>query len=62
MKDLKAVCEQVAASHGYSQLKPQQLEAMLEFITGKGVFVVLPIGFGKKLNIIITICKLATCI
>ena len=49
MKDLKAVCEQAAASHGYSQLKPQQLEAMLEFTFGKGVCMVLPIGFGKTL-------------
>lgn len=48
-KDLKAVCEQAAASLGYSQLKPQQLEAMMAFISGKDVFVVLPTGFGKSL-------------
>lgn len=48
-KDLKAVCEQAAASLGYSQLKPQQLEAMVKFVGGKDVFVVLPTGFGKSL-------------
>ena len=47
--DTKAACEQAAASLGYSQLKPQQLEAMTEFVSGKDVFVVLPTGFGKSL-------------
>ena len=48
-KDLKTVCEQAAASLGYSRLKPQQLEAMMQFLGGKDVFVVLPTGFGKSL-------------
>ena len=32
---------------GYSQLKPEQLKVIMEFIRGKDVFAVLPTGFGK---------------
>ena len=34
---------------GYSQLKPEQLKVIMEFICGKDVFAVLPTGFGKTL-------------
>jgi superfamily II DNA helicase RecQ len=54
---LKAICEQAAASLGYSQLKHEQLEAMMEFVSGKDVFVVLPTGFGE-----FDICQHATCV
>ena len=32
----------------FSALKPQQKEAVLEFVQGKDVFVALPTGFGKS--------------
>ena len=34
---------------GYSQLKPEQLKVIVEFICGKDVFAVMPTGFGKTL-------------
>ena len=34
---------------GYSQLKPEQLKVIMEFVCGKDVFAVLPTGFGKTL-------------
>ena len=46
---LEAVCREAAMSLGYSELKPQQLEAMMKFVAGKDVFVVLPTGYGKSL-------------
>ena len=38
-----------AVSVGYPELKRQQLEAMIAFMSGKDVFVILPTGFGKSL-------------
>ena len=32
-----------------TQLKPEQLKVIMEFICGKDVFAVLPTGFGKTL-------------
>ena len=49
LKELKSLCVQAAAPLGYASLKPQQLEAIVEFVGGKDVFVVLPTGFGKSL-------------
>ena len=34
---------------GYSQLKPEQLKVVMEFVCGRDVFTVLPTGFGKTL-------------
>ena len=34
---------------GYSQLKPEQLKVIMEFLCGKDVFAILPTGFGKTL-------------
>ena len=34
---------------GYTELKNQQLEAMVVFISGKDVFLVLPTGLGKSI-------------
>lgn len=47
--NLKGICEQTAVSMGYPDLKREQSEAMMAFISGKDVFVVLPTGFGKSL-------------
>ena len=38
-----------ASKLGYSHLKPKQLEAIREFVSGKDVFVSLPKGGGKPL-------------
>ena len=35
---------------GYSQLKPEQHQAIAAFIEGHDVFVSLPTGFGKTLH------------
>ena len=40
---------EVAKEHGYEKLKKEQLLAIDEFVSGKDVFVSLPIGFGKSL-------------
>ena len=48
-KYLNVVCRQAADVLGYPELKPQQLEAMMELVSGNDVFVVLPTGFGKSL-------------
>ena len=39
-KNLKAVCKQAAVSLDYSQLKPQELEAIKYIAGSKDVFVV----------------------
>ena len=38
-----------ASKLGYSHLKPKQLEAVREFVSGKDVFLSLPTGGGKSL-------------
>ena len=44
-----AVMEEVAQKMGYSQLRPQQKEALLYFLRGSDVFVSLPTGSRKSL-------------
>lgn len=47
--DLAFVCQQAARKLGYDELKSQQLKALMEFVRGQDVFVVLPTGYGKSL-------------
>ena len=47
------VCSCVARSLGFPELKPEQKEAVVAFISGKDVFVCLPTGFGKTLCYIV---------
>ena len=47
------VCSCVARSLGFPELKPEQKEAVAAFISGKDVFVCLPMGFGKTLCYIV---------
>ena len=47
--DLKCISQRAAAAMDYPELKGQQLEAMVVFMSRKDVFIVLPIGFGKSL-------------
>jgi len=44
-----AATESVLVSLGYSFLKKEQLEVILDFVLGNDVFAVLPTGFGKTL-------------
>ena len=41
--------DQAAQSLVYEELKRQQKDAILQFISGKDVFVALPTGYGKSL-------------
>ena len=47
--DVKIICQQAAHKIGYSELKRQQLDAMVKLVSGKDVYVVLPMGFVKSL-------------
>ena len=47
--DVKIICQQAAHKIGSSELKHQQLDAMVKLVSGKDVYVVLPTGFGKNL-------------
>ena len=40
---------EAAASLGYPALKPEQEEAITQFLMGRDVFVALPTGYGKSL-------------
>ena len=40
---------EAAASLGYPALKPEQEEAIIQFLMGRDVFVALPTGYGKSL-------------
>ena len=44
-----AIHQEAAVSIGYPELKHQQLEAMITFMSGKDVSVILPAGYGKSL-------------
>ena len=39
----------VAAEAGFQDLKPEQMQVILEFIDGHDIFVSLPTGYGKSL-------------
>ena len=41
---IEAACNEL----GFDRLKPQQFEAIAQFVEGKDVFVALPTGFGKS--------------
>ena len=47
MADAERAVERAAQSLGYPDLKKEQKEAMIKFISGRDVFVSLPTGFGK---------------
>ena len=45
---MREIVERAASSLGYSNLKPEQEQAILAFVSGKDVFVALPTGYGKS--------------
>ena len=45
----EAVLDEAVLSLGYTNLKQQQKDAVLGFISGRDVFVALPTGYGKSL-------------
>ena len=47
--DIREIVGRAATSLGYSELKPEQEQAILAFVSGKDVFVALPTGYGKSL-------------
>ena len=46
---LSALIREAASKIGYENVKPKQIETVLEFCKGKDVFVSLPTGYGKTL-------------
>ena len=46
---IEAIARTVAAEAGYKNLKPEQVQAVVEFVRGRDVFVSLPTGYGKSL-------------
>ena len=46
---IEAVARTMAAEAGYNNLKQEQVQAVVEFIRGRDVFVSLPTGYGKSL-------------
>ena len=49
VEEVTAAVSLAASKLGYSHLKPKQLEAVREFVSGKDVFVSLPTGGSKPL-------------
>ena len=49
MASFKSYIQEAAASLGYPALKPEQGEAITQFLMGRDVFVALPTGYGKSL-------------
>jgi len=47
--ETQSIVNEVASQLGYPSLKPLQLEVIMNFISGRDVFAVLPTGFGKSL-------------
>ena len=46
---IEAIACRVAAAAGFQRLKQEQVQAVVEFIRGRDVFVSLPTGYGKSL-------------
>ena len=46
---ITAIVRVAAAKAGFQDLKPEQMQAILEFIDGRDIFVSLPTGYGKSL-------------
>ena len=46
---IEAVARIVAAEAGYNNLKQEQVQAVVEFVLGRDVFVSLPTSYGKSL-------------
>ena len=47
--EIENILQQVVLSLGYSELKQHQKDAVVQFVSGKDVFVALPTGYGKSL-------------
>jgi len=47
--DVYSIVEKAAENLGCMALKPKQKEAVVEFVSGRDVFVALPTGYGKSL-------------
>ena len=48
-RPITAIVRVAAAEAGLQDLKPEQMQAILEFIDGRDIFVSLPTGYGKSL-------------
>ena len=46
---ITAIVRVAAAEAGLQDLKPEQIQAILEFIDGHDIFMPLPTGYGKSL-------------
>ena len=46
---ITAIVRVAAAEAGFQDLKQEQMQAILEFIDGRDIFVSLPTGYGKSL-------------
>ena len=55
------ILSKVAESVGYPSLKPEQQQAILDFVSGRDVFVSLPTGYGKSLCFVL-LPKIFDCI
>ena len=49
MDKLSSAANEAALKLGYASLRPEQLEVVIQFLSGRDVFAVLPTGFGKSL-------------
>ena len=47
--DVESIVDEVASSIGYSSLRVEQKTGLLQFLSGKDIFVCLPTGYGKSL-------------
>ena len=46
---IEQVAHEIARNAGYTELKPEQLKAIKEFVRGQDVLVLFPTDFGKSL-------------
>ena len=47
LSSVKVIVETVTSRLGYATLKKEQKDAILSFVVGRDVFVVLPTGYGS---------------